>query len=195
MIKPHQECSLLKLLRMSIHCSHKHNYLRFLSSVHACVDSSLRTCLPCHPRERELRHHFDCSSQIRHCRSTLCQAHSLLVSKISHSGQGELQSAAHTQQVPPNMHSSSQISKTPPLSSSLQTWMHNTTRPPSHPSQQVSRLYFQTANHVKIASYTTFIQNNGNSVYCLKTRHNHIILYPQQIHDLFRSWANLYNVR
>ena len=50
---------------------------------------SLRTCLPCcHAREKEHRHHFDCSSQPRHCRSTVCQAHSLLVSKISHSGQG-----------------------------------------------------------------------------------------------------------
>lgn len=52
------------------------------------VGSSLRTCLPCHAREKEHRHHFDCSSQPQHCRSTVCQAHSLLVSKISHSGQG-----------------------------------------------------------------------------------------------------------
>lgn len=52
------------------------------------ISSSLRTCLPCHAREKEHRHHFDCSSQPQHCRSTLCQAHSLLVSKISHSGQG-----------------------------------------------------------------------------------------------------------
>lgn len=45
-------------------------------------------CPACHAREKEHRHHFDCSPQPRHCRSTLCQAHSLLVSKISHSGQG-----------------------------------------------------------------------------------------------------------
>lgn len=52
------------------------------------IGSSLRTCLPCHAREKERRHHFDCSSQPQHCRSIVCQAHSLLVSKISHSGQG-----------------------------------------------------------------------------------------------------------
>lgn len=49
--------------------------------------SSLRTCLPCQARRKERRHHFDCSPQPRHCRSTVCQAHSLLVSKISHSDQ------------------------------------------------------------------------------------------------------------
>lgn len=53
--------------------------------------SSSRTCLPClaaTPGRKARRHHFDCSSQPQHCRSTVCQAHTLLVSKISHSGQG-----------------------------------------------------------------------------------------------------------
>lgn len=60
-----------------------------LTAADSCLAASLRTCLPCHAREKEHRHHFDCSSQPQHCRSTVCQAHSLLVSKISHSGQGE----------------------------------------------------------------------------------------------------------
>lgn len=64
-----------------------------LTSADPCVARCSRTCLPCHAGEKEHRHHFDCSSQPKHCRSTVCQAHSL-VSKISHSGQGEMQSIA-----------------------------------------------------------------------------------------------------
>lgn len=73
---------------------------RFLSACPLAAPPGEPVCpawLPRRGRRKARRHHFDCSSQPQHCRSTVCQAHTLLVSKISHTvARRELQSREHT---------------------------------------------------------------------------------------------------